>query len=324
MMRYLWFFIIFMATAALSAQDLSKETVYARFSNLAKTNSTLEEAHCLINLALSDLRKLMELPHRHRVLIDCDFDDETYCATLADMDFSGWKFQNCLISGFGHLENLDFTGAEFDGGEYHLYGKNINLENAVFKNCAVDIGPHFLASKTWKDRATDTLWLVWLNYNNNDDYPDFSGLHFKGIDVTSPRMENMSFSAADFSFIGYMKKEHLCKTANYKLRFFKDCHWGDDQLPHDMRGCCFVRCKFWCIGMKDVDFEDAMFIECEFVEKTTDVLTLEQVKSTDFTLEQVKSTWNYKTGNMHLSKWPKYIEKALEEEEKAKAQEEKK
>ena len=44
----------------------------------------------------------------------------------------------------------------------------------------------------------------------------------------------------------------------------------------------------------------------------------------DLTLEQVKSTWNYKAGRMSLCKWPEYIEKALEEEEKAKAQEEKK
>ena len=95
----------------------------------------------------------------------------------------------------------------------------------------------------------------------------------------------------------------------YKITFHHGAGFGSGT---DLSAILFHECVFIGTSWKKCRLDDAVFYRCDLTE------------STDLTLEQVKSTWNYKAGRMSLSKWPKHIEKALEEEEKAKAQEEKK
>jgi len=103
-------------------------------------------------------------------------------------------------------------------------------------------------------------------------------------------------------------------------RFLKETNteWPNFMKVTNFQKTAFVGCKFenhftgFGPEFTKIDLTDCVFIDCDLTE------------SKNLSFEQVKKTWNYKAGRMSLCKWPEYIEKALEEEEKAKAQEEKK
>ena len=113
-----------------------------------------------------------------------------------------------------------------------------------------------------------------------------------------------------------LEKWAPCQTRNFRDGYFLNCDFlasAPGSRPHinaNFQKTAFVGCKFenHFTGFEPefpkIDLTDCVFIDCDLTE------------SKNLTLEQVKSTWNYKAGRMSLCKWPEYIEKALEEEKK--------
>ena len=107
----------------------------------------------------------------------------------------------------------------------------------------------------------------------------------------------------------------LGSSMNQRMGLFIDCRFVPTQQKNwetqwDLSRTAFLGCRL--ADLPEKSLEDTIFVNCDLS------------KARNLTLEQVKSTWNYKAGRMSLCKWPKHIENVLEEEEKAKAQEEKK
>ena len=70
-----------------------------------------------------------------------------------------------------------------------------------------------------------------------------------------------------------------------------------------MSNCSFnSECNF-----HGVDFTDSIISRCVFIEEVSEVQNL--------TLEQIKSTWNYKAGRMSDILLPKAIQQALDAEQ---------
>ena len=134
-----------------------------------------------------------------------------------------------------------------------------------------------------------------------------------GLLFSSSPQPNLYYENANFRL-----HTELESMLNVRYGLFLQCKFstGPYVPASNFRGIAFVGCQFHIYfsllkgkSTVSIDITDSVFIDCDLSE------------STNLTLEQVKSTWNYKTGRMNLSKWPEEILKALEEEEKAKEDE---
>lgn len=98
------------------------------------------------------------------------------------------------------------------------------------------------------------------------------------------------------------------QTDNYRWGYFdsitfnnKDAFCSENNALN-LSCTVFKMCCFILTDWQKVLLENSVFIDCDLSE------------SKNLTLEQVKSTWNYKNGRMSLSKWPEEILKELEKE----------
>ncbi|MBP3692955.1 MAG: pentapeptide repeat-containing protein [Thermoguttaceae bacterium] len=271
------------------------------------------------------------------------------------------NFHNIQVSRDNLWSNIDLSNS-FWGNDFHpnnsaervilTLSNDVNLTNAVFVHCNLSNSRDLTLEQvksTWNYKAGRMSLSQWpehiqkalqTSYFNDFKYwidnPDMSArkpvplsipVYATGTDRHFPytlQDTNIYFSHADL-----YRLDSLGKLKNYQVGLFVKCNFLPFPPQHfsppkpvfvDMQKMAFLSCNFeieFSIKENDkikeiFDLTEAVFVDCDL----TNVQGL--------TLEQVKSTWNYKAGRMSLCKWPEYIEKALEEEEKAKAQEEKK
>jgi uncharacterized protein YjbI with pentapeptide repeats len=80
--------------------------------------------------------------------------------------------------------------------------------------------------------------------------------------------------------------------------FFTASDFSDAVLSNlNLTGCKIIKCN-----LQNADFSNSVITDCEFT------------NSKNLNLDQIKSTWNYKTGNMTGIKLPAEIQKALDAE----------
>ena len=252
---------------------------------------------------------------------------------------TGSSFRNSRIKYLHHemnindeegfdCSNCDFSGAVIEAGDACLDSVRecsfMDTELGEELDIALQ-GRDLAQTKNFKSKhlKLKRLWTC----ADGIDFSDFviekgSYLFLK---AAGAKLENTLFQ--NCRIIATFSSDQLKSTANYKKGYFHGLHlvaYGDET----------------CVTFCDTDFSKMTFSDCSFgghsiyeytkfswkgtILEDTVFANCDLSNSTDLTLEQVKSTWNYKAGRMSLCKWPEYIEKALEEEEKAKAQEEKK
>lgn len=140
-------------------------------------------------------------------------------------------------------------------------------------------------------------------------------IDFSGIDLTGTSFRGRPLDA-DFSdamiskcsFDFAITKEQLCSTRNYRegnLSGIELRHIdlsGCDLSYQNLTGCDFVLCDFG-----GANFRDTVITDADFGKKA-------DWQCTGLTLDQMKSTWNYKHNRMEGITLPKEIAKALETE----------
>ncbi|MDO4628371.1 MAG: hypothetical protein Q4C70_04240 [Planctomycetia bacterium] len=179
-------------------------------------------------------------------------------------------------------------------------------------------GTRFAKTADYKSGVFSRIQILEGNYSNcvfsnfmffNLFYPD----SIDGANFSDAYFENSAFP-----FV--MSAEQFKSTRNYKIGFYRRMIIGlVFEVEMDFSRAYFEDCLLcfrtkirkrnseghWVereIHSEPAKFTDAKFINCDLTEVE------------NLTLEQVKSTWNYKTGHMDLSQWPEHILKALEAE----------
>lgn len=230
--------------------------------------------------------------------------------TVRDTDLSRCQFVGgCFVD--MTFRNVSFENAVFlppkktelympQQGSFCFEGENLNLKNVFFqRECYLYIsGQHFMKTMNYQLRETDNLSIC-----GDFSETDLCGFRFQTIEFT--KAENTQTDGLAFSqgacFHAGITKEQICATWNYQTGVLKNVTFLNGcELPDDFRNFYFVDCWIHC-SVHNVDFTDAKLINCS-------------ITSDNLSLEQVKSTWNYKNNRMNLSKWPDSIMKALENE----------
>jgi uncharacterized protein YjbI with pentapeptide repeats len=137
---------------------------------------------------------------------------------------------------------------------------------------------------------------------------DFSGKNLSGCNFSRCNLENANFTNTQITWCNFNKTnftiEQLKSTVSFKskklmgVQVWKLKFDDVDFSGVDLSKCVFVNCSF-----KNTNFTDAIITGCEL-----------QDNDQSLTLEQIKSTWNYKNDYMVNVKLPPEIQKALNEE----------
>ncbi|MDR0392519.1 MAG: pentapeptide repeat-containing protein [Planctomycetaceae bacterium] len=153
------------------------------------------------------------------------------------------------------------------------------------------------------------------NANFNSDYD---------IDLASVNFTDAIIEGAAFAISHPTKNftaKQLYSTHSYKQGSLTNIKFKGRILRNgeksDMQNWKFTRknltgCEFTCVDLKDADFTDAVITNVCFTNNIS-VLAV-----TNLTIDQIKSTWNYKVGNMDGILLPPEIQKILDAEKETK------
>ncbi|MDO4570932.1 MAG: hypothetical protein Q4D38_11140 [Planctomycetia bacterium] len=190
----------------------------------------------------------------------------------------------------GNFVDCDFTNTWIDGGRLSLELEDLK-KTKNFQDKKMTFDPIQLSAKGI----------------------DLSGFTFSKADFSTFYVENCTMQGTEFTdcVIPVLSSEQLKQTRNYQTGNFynllvkKENVWNHVDFSRSVWGwdCDELKApSFYSVNLtllNDVDLTDAVFIHCDLS------------NSKELTLEQVKSTWNYKAGRMDLSCWPEHIRKSI-------------
>jgi len=238
---------------------------------------------------LSERQLKSTLSYKMKDLSQCPISAHEPIGDVCEYDFSGADLTEATLRG-GYFTHSDFSDAQIDGLQIRVATLGVaqltstrNFKRGRFTG--VDIS---LALRTY----------------------DFSGMRFYRVrflgkspesDFTDARIPRCSF------LHGSITVEQLQQTRDYKEGRLWSVHFG----RVDLSGCDFSA----------VNLSDCSFTDCDFTGANFDDAVISYVRfsydTRGLTLEQIKSTWNYKHGRMDGIELPEEIAKALEEEQQA-------
>lgn len=267
-----------------------------------------------------------------------------------NINFSKCHFKGVFIYGVAFF-NTTFKDAIFEGrnGQIHIVGKNIDFNNVNFlfiHNPILDISNkedfkdkllrqrevfvvydatnEDLLSQTlpYKKKRLDSLRFMVYGIDNKHDYSDF---WFVNMLIPYNPESCYRNSWFQYSSMSSLTNEQFLSTMNYKFRIFEgisfsnidfatyarpdfmNSHPSENTLLEnkELSNAVFVNCKFGS-SMRGTNIKDSVFTNCIFREET------------NLTIEQIKSTWNYKSNRMDLIKLPPDLQKYFDEEKKEK------
>ncbi len=250
----------------------------------------------------------------------CNFSGATLNNARLD---EGTKFYKCNFSG-ATLTNISrtppasdidatFVQCDFSGATL----KNVDANSAdsprLFERCVfdgarlADVDATDLTTAQIKSTANFKTLLTFEGVRFKIDERDFSGFILSRIslqdatllDFTDARLE-------DVDAIGVSGLQ-LESTGNFREKNYVDLRLkaANETCPalhfenYDFSGATLTRCRFWRACFRDADFSDAILIDCSFR------------GAEDLTLEQLKSTWNWKVGRLDLAFGPDALDEKL-------------
>ena len=272
---------------------ISIDHIYARGEPIL-----LEDGMKAVN---KDLRGV----HIHRIIKNADFSD----SDLSRADLREAGFENCSFNGANlssimaydaYFTDCDFTGAVINGARDIRITKEQLLSTDSFQK--------------------KNLSGISLNVNDLSNV-DFSGFDMKhssfGRNLAGCRFDDTQVEGAHLPGFNLFSIEQFQSTWDFKHKTLIGVSLELDLAGLDLSRFNLTKCTFESrTNFKDVDFTDAVITQCHFN------------GGNNLTLEQIKSTWNYKTGNMAQGKWtgsnhvrgiklPKEIQDALDAEKEA-------
>ncbi len=224
----------------------------------------------------------------------------------------------------GYTNNIDYSGFCFN----RVTG--IDAKGGTFTDAC------FLRHCSLYNATKDQLISTWNYKNRNLDSISLQGPKDKmaslsGLDLSNFRIEDLSFWDYDVSGVNFCDaiiwemlqffccsgatKEQLQSTWNWKNRRFDfsfvstEVDWSNT----DFSGFTFCHGSSLCGNVAGADFTDAKFLANHRPNEPSSIIrTLEHCQ--DLTIEQVKSTWNYKMGKMEGVVLPEEVQHQLDAE----------
>lgn len=202
-----------------------------------------------------------------------DFRRADLCgASLGAGDFTRCDFTDAMMSGVQVSGIVSFRALALSK-TFHVWK---NLQEMTFAS------PYFVDECDFSGMDLTGAWLSDLhNRKTDEDLP----LNLAGAIIRSAEFRK-SFSARD-----YLTPAHLYSTASYKqgdlsgVKLYGFDLTGWDFSKQNLTGAAFGECK-----LAGADFTDAVISGVDFAHR--------REASAGLTVEQIKSTWNYKQGRM--------------------------
>ena len=233
---------------------------------------------------------------------------------------------NCIIA-ITRKSRTELATPQFDFREANLRNSlfvSINLTQCDFTDATITgIGLNggtlsFKQIASTRNFRNGNLHEVGFGGVNAIDELDLSGIDLTGarfngagflanVDLTDAIITNCSLRCS-------FTRKQLCTTRNYKegnlsnVRFWNVNFNGANFSGINLTGCLFYDCDF-----TNASFDDAMISDVTF--SGFDIRN----NTPGLTLDQIKSTWNYKHNRMEGITFPKEIADSLEKERKPKA-----
>lgn len=248
--------------------------------------------------------------YRTKDLFGCTIAATKWDATkpLVKYDFRGARLMGaCLVEGdFGEC---DFTDARIDGVE--LIGARI-----TFKQLASTWNYKARVLRENNPRLIKLALCNWVPFAAPDQRPliggnvDFRGVNLTGLRISGPPLPDADFTDAtitDGSFVGGITKAQLCSTRNYREGNLSRIAFADIDLSNvDLSGQNLTGSYLTQCDLTGAKFQNAIITNMDFTATSTN--------NRGLTVEQIKSTWNYKHGRMAGVVLPKELADALQKE----------
>jgi uncharacterized protein YjbI with pentapeptide repeats len=261
--------------------------------------------NCNINRRLEELRNIK---FDGSDLTDADL-DETY--------FINCSFRNTKMirveAPWSDFEGCDFSGAIIDESNFDL-SKEQFCSTASYRNKNIQ-------------KARFYINLIGVSFKEfNLTGVDFVGSCVHGCDFSDTIISDISISGK-YEYRdknkGYIIEDsfsckQLLSTANYKQSVILNVKFSGMDFSHfdfskmNLTGCHFyphshpaIPRKIYYCDFNETKMTDAVISNCIFHDPQ------------NLTLEQIKSTWNYKVGRMNGIKLPEHIQKVLDAEKKS-------
>jgi len=257
-------------------------------------------------------------------------------------NYDNSKFEKCL---FSHLmfSECSFRNAVFADCTFWNFDfdDTCDLTDAVFINVKGFYinKKHLVQTASYKHKQMRHIEFRW---DHIPKYQDYSGIDFTGVDFTGSVLhfvkDGCRFTNAiirDCNLSDGLTIEQLKQTKDYNDKSIRKVILGTkitgiDFSGFDLTGCYFGDiCRDKWLDMTGVNLTDAVITDCIFPHTKTRSEYLgrgEDGKSLwkyidlqkTLTISQIKSTWNYKTGNMTGIVLPKYLQDELDKENESK------
>jgi len=254
------------------------------------------------------------------------------------------------------LKGVDLTGFEFSHGQFDsLDLSESRLQNVLFAHCYLPnlTQEQFCATRNYaQGNFFDTLFHSQMRLKK----VSLRGMFFGSHRHSSPLVLDADSDLTDAVFVNVdlsgseLTLEQIKTTWNYQADAMALARWpewvekelkiqrqkapqyylpGRSEAYYSAPKKCFLPARQTFLRPEDQNLSNRVILKgqmlCSFENIPMNAcvfIDCDLTESKNLSFEQVKKTWNYKTGRMSLCKWPKHIEKALEEEEEEKAKEE--
>ncbi len=207
-------------------------------------------------------------------------------------------------------ENSNFSDTIFDGGHIVILGNSNIFNDVELKGrLRLDISDKcFIQTKNYKRKKLDNLTLECARFQKVDfSNFTFHAVQLNDLQASAVRFDNAWFSSMKLPYCipsGFPRKQFF-NSQNYKLGIFSELELCNDVGKNgDFSKMIFYSTTFKG-SVKNTQFSNAIFVESGF-----------DWTVTDLTIEQIKSTWNYKNDRMDLITLPPDLQKYFDEEKK--------
>ena len=236
-----------------------------------------------------------------------------------DIDFSHCRIYNILLDSMGEVERCNFSNCSIYFGNIKYPSNTLDFSDAFFHSgvTLLHVDQNMLI-QTQNFKEKDFLCCIEDVYCEKVDFSNF--IFRNGLDGNFPFCD---FSNARIlgGIIGQgvlkgLSKQQFCSTWNYRNKIFLNLrifgileeHVTDPDMRYrniDFKDFVFYNCFFGDILIA-ANLSNCRFIQCDLSH------------STNLTVEQIKSTWNYKNNRMDLIILPPDLQKYFDEEKKEK------
>jgi len=235
--------------------------------------------------------------------------------TFINCSFRGTNLFQVDASDTG-FKDCDFTDADISKATfYHMYPHNlmqtVNYKNKDLSNIKIETW------KYWDDTETIDTSCDFTGFNLENAWlpRDVEKCNFTDARINGTRLYGVRWKGAD-SYLPSFSKEQLTTTHNYKIGIFLGTQFSGVDFSHvDFSGMNLTGCKFeqgntgidavYLVNYSNFDqtnIENAVISGCDFS------------GAENLTLDQIKSTWNYKVGRMEGITLPSKLQEQLDAE----------